>query len=68
MQRLDAINSHFGPTLTANKESLTVVDNRTGTLITTHHIPNLFIIIGKTYELPIKDGAINATDLSKIKD
>ena len=24
--------------------------------------------IGKTYELPIKDGAINATDLSKIKD
>ena len=26
------------------------------------------IIIGKTYELPIKDGAINATDLGKIKD
>lgn len=26
------------------------------------------MIIGKTYELPIKDGAINATDLSKIKD
>lgn len=25
-------------------------------------------ILGKTYELPIKDGAINATDLSKIKD
>jgi len=24
--------------------------------------------IGKTYELPIKDGAINATDLGKIKD
>ena len=24
--------------------------------------------IGKKYELPIKDGAINATDLSKIKD
>jgi hypothetical protein len=24
--------------------------------------------IGKSYELPIKDGAINATDLSKIKD
>ena len=24
--------------------------------------------LGKTYELPIKDGAINATDLSKIKD
>ena len=23
---------------------------------------------GKIYELPIKDGAINATDLSKIKD
>lgn len=30
---------------------MTVVDNRTG----------------KTYELPIKDGAINATDLGKIK-
>lgn len=28
----------------------------------------LYAIIGKTYELPIKDGAINATDLSKIKD
>lgn len=26
------------------------------------------IFIGKKYELPIKDGAINATDLSKIKD
>ena len=25
-------------------------------------------MIGKTYELPIKDGAINATDLGKIKD
>ena len=24
--------------------------------------------VGKSYELPIKDGAINATDLSKIKD
>ena len=24
--------------------------------------------IGKTYELNIKDGAINATDLAKIKD
>jgi hypothetical protein len=24
--------------------------------------------LGKTYELPIKDGSINATDLSKIKD
>ena len=30
----------------------------------------LFIVIslGKTYELPIKDGVINATDLAKIKD
>ena len=26
------------------------------------------IIIGKTYELLVKDGAINATDLAKIKD
>jgi hypothetical protein len=26
------------------------------------------IYLGKTYELPIKDGAINATDLGKIKD
>jgi len=34
------------------KQSLSVVDNRTG----------------KTYELVVKDGAINATELSKIKD
>lgn len=33
------------------KNPLSVVDNRTG----------------KSYELPIKDGAINATDLGKIK-
>lgn len=26
-----------------------------------------FCVLGKSYELPIKDGAINATDLSKIK-
>ena len=26
------------------------------------------LFLGKTYELPIKDGAINATDLGKIKD
>jgi hypothetical protein len=26
------------------------------------------VALGKTYELSIKDGAINATDLSKIKD
>ena len=52
--RLGAINAHFGPADAANKltkDSLSVVDNRTG----------------KSYELPIKDGAINATDLSKIK-
>lgn len=55
--RLGAINAHFGPADAANKQgagskaSLSVVDNRTG----------------KSYELPIKDGAINATDLSKIK-
>jgi len=35
----------------AKKDTLSVVDNRTG----------------KTYELAIKDGSINATDLSKIK-
>ena len=29
---------------------------------------NTVFCIGKKYELPIKDGAINATDLSKIKD
>jgi len=44
---------------------LSVVDNRTGNksqLISYH------VLLGKTYELPIKDGAINATDLGKIKD
>lgn len=29
---------------------------------------NLYKCIGKNYELAIKDGAINATDLSKILD
>ena len=28
----------------------------------------LFNCLGKSYELAIKDGAINATDLGKIKD
>ena len=26
------------------------------------------MLLGKTYELLVKDGAINATDLAKIKD
>ena len=54
MKRLSQVNAHFGPADAANKltkDSLSVTDNRTG----------------KAYELPIKDGAINATDLSKIK-
>ena len=54
MQRLNQINAHFGPAEAGaklTKDSLSVTDNRTG----------------KAYELPIKDGAINATDLSKIK-
>jgi len=54
MKRLEQVNMHFGPADAAAKQttaSLSVTDNRTG----------------KTYELPIKDGAINATDLSKIK-
>ena len=51
MQRINQINAHFGPTAEAGKltkDSLSVVDNRTG----------------KKYELEIKDGAINATKLS----
>lgn len=51
MQRLTNVNAHFGPTAAAGKltkDSLSVVDNRTG----------------KNYELIIKDGAINATALS----
>ena len=54
MQRLSQVNAHFGPTAAAGaltKDSLSVKDNRTG----------------KEYTLAIKDGAINATDLSKIK-
>ena len=51
MNRLQLLGDQFGPAQTANKETLTVTDNRTG----------------KTYELAITDGAINATDLSKIK-
>ena len=53
MKRLSQLNTQFaGQAGTkSTKDSLSVVDNRTG----------------KSYELPIKDGAINATDLSKIK-
>lgn len=53
MERLNKINAQFAPSAASGstKSSLTVTDNRTG----------------KTYELPIKDGAINATDLAKIK-
>jgi citrate synthase len=51
MNRLERLSDHFGPALAAQKNTLSVVDNRTG----------------KSYELPITDGAINATDLAKIK-
>ena len=53
MKRLSQLNTQFAGQAgtAATKDSLSVVDNRTG----------------KSYELPIKDGAINATDLSKIK-
>merc|ERR1712151_700013 len=54
MNRLSQINAHFGPSAAAGgltKDSLSVTDNRTG----------------KTYELPITDGAISATDLGKIR-
>lgn len=53
MKRLSQLNTQFAgqPGTKATKDSLSVVDNRTG----------------QSYELPIKDGAINATDLSKIK-
>jgi hypothetical protein len=56
MNRLTQINAQFGPTAAASdsgkKDSLSVTDNRTG----------------KQYELKITDGAINCTDLGKIKD
>jgi len=46
------LGDHFGPAFAAKqKDTLTVTDNRTG----------------KTYELPVTDGAINAIDLAKIK-
>ena len=51
MNRLESLGHQFGPALAAQKDTLSVVDNRTG----------------KSYELPITDGAINATDLEKIK-
>ena len=51
MNRLSLIENQFGPAATAQKDTLSVTDNRTG----------------KSYELPITDGAINATDLAKIK-
>lgn len=51
MNRLSNLQHHFGPQLAAQRDTLSVVDNRTG----------------KEYELAITDGAINATDLAKIK-
>jgi len=52
MNRLQQIQNHFESQETAaTKDTLSIVDNRTG----------------KSYELAITDGAINATDLSKIK-
>ena len=52
MNRLETISNQFGPNKVAQNDSLSVHDNRTG----------------KKYELKVTDGAINATDLSKIKD
>ena len=53
MNRLQALGQQFGPAeaATQTKATLSVRDNRTG----------------KDYELPITDGAINATDLANIK-
>ncbi len=67
MQRLNNLNSHFSFAYTEKKDSLSVVDNRTGTFF--FLLESVFKrILGKKYELAIKDGAINATDLGKIKD
>ena len=53
MNRLENLSNQFGPALAAQgRNTLSVTDNRTG----------------KQYELPITDGAINATDLAKIKN
>ena len=52
MNRLNLIGNQFGPAMVAQRETLSVVDNRTG----------------KKYELAITDNSINATDLSNIKD
>jgi citrate synthase len=54
MNRLQNLGDQFGPNATSAaivKDTLSVTDNRTG----------------KSYELAITDGAINATDLAKIK-
>jgi len=52
MKRLELLNEHFGPAQAAAvRDVLSVLDHRTG----------------KSYELPITDGAINATDLAKVK-
>ena len=53
MNRLETMNTQFAGAASGSltKDSLSVVDNRTG----------------KKYELPVKDGAISATDLGKIK-
>jgi citrate synthase len=51
MNRLQLLGNQFGPAMTAQRDTLSVTDNRTG----------------KQYELAITDGAINATDLAKIK-
>jgi hypothetical protein len=59
MNRLLLLQSHLDPhTTAAVKDSLSIIDNRTGIFINNS--------VGKSYELPIKDGAINATALGKI--
>jgi citrate synthase len=52
MNRLQKLQNQFSAAECAKKDSLSITDNRTG----------------KTYELKITDGAIDATDLGKIKD
>ncbi len=65
MQRIGLIAGHItGNSLATKKpETLTITDNRTGISLIT-----IFYRVGKTYELPLKHGALGGNEIAKIVD
>lgn len=70
MHRLKMLREHVAASPTSDevlqgKQTLTVVDNRTGKY---QAIATSNFSLGKTYEFPIKNNTIDASDLEKVKD